>query len=112
MNKLSEPQYHYGEHIVYSCRYHVIFCPKYRRKVLVDGIDTRLKEILPEIAESLGGSVLEMEVIPLGDLNLKISSALYLNQLYSVLLFIILKIVFCGVMTLLFVKGKERWSSN
>ena len=64
MNKLSEPQYHYGEHIVYSCRYHVIFCPKYRRKVLVDCIDTRLKEILPEIAESLGGSVLEMEVMP------------------------------------------------
>ena len=56
--------YHHGEHIVYSCRYHVVFCPKYRRKVLVDGIDERLREIFPRIASDLGGSVLEMEVMP------------------------------------------------
>jgi len=52
--------YHHGEHIVYSCQYHVVFCPKYRRKVLVDGIDSRLKELFPQIAVELGGSVLEM----------------------------------------------------
>ena len=46
MKNTSARPYHHGEHIVYSCQYHVIFCPKYRRKVLVDGIDTRLKEIL------------------------------------------------------------------
>ncbi|MDY3115431.1 MAG: transposase, partial [Sutterella sp.] len=23
------------QNIVYSCKYHVVFCPKYRRKVLV-----------------------------------------------------------------------------
>ena len=55
--------YHHSEHIVYCCRYHVVFCPKYRRKVLVDGIDVRLKEILPQIASDLGGSILEMEVM-------------------------------------------------
>ena len=64
MKNTSARPYHHGEHIVYSCQYHVIFCPKYRRKVLVDGIDTRLKEILPEIAQSLGGAILEMEVMP------------------------------------------------
>ena len=56
--------YHHGEHIVYSCQYHVIFCPKYRRKVLVNGIDTRLKEVFPEIAADLGGTIMEMEVMP------------------------------------------------
>ena len=35
--------------IVYKNQFHVIFCPKDRRKVLVDGIDTRLKEILYRI---------------------------------------------------------------
>lgn len=56
--------YHHGEHIVYSCQYHIIFCPKYRRKVLVDGIDKRLKELFPQVAAELGGSILEMEVMP------------------------------------------------
>ncbi|WP_197456552.1 transposase, partial [Ferrovum myxofaciens] len=31
--------------VVYSCKYHVIWCPKYRRSVLVKGVDVRLKEI-------------------------------------------------------------------
>jgi putative transposase len=62
-NELQKP-YHHGDHIVYSCQYHIVFCPKYRRKVLVNGIDARLKELFPQIAKDLGGSVLEMEVMP------------------------------------------------
>jgi IS605 OrfB family transposase len=31
--------------VVYSCEYHAIWCPKYRRPVLVDGVDERLKTI-------------------------------------------------------------------
>ena len=50
--------------IVYKNQFHVIFCPKYRRKVLVDGIDTRLKEILNEIAGSLDVTIKAMEVMP------------------------------------------------
>ena len=36
--------YHSNRNIVYSCKYHIVFCPKYRRKVLVNGVDVRLKE--------------------------------------------------------------------
>lgn len=50
--------------LVYSCQYHVIFCPKYRRKVLVDGIDTRLKELILEKQSDYGYEVLDMEVMP------------------------------------------------
>ena len=64
MKRLNERPYHHGEHIVFSCQYHVVFCPKYRRKVLVDGIDTRLKEVIPQIAEKFGAEVIEMEVMP------------------------------------------------
>jgi putative transposase len=49
---------------VYSCKYHIIFCPKYRRKVLVDGVDSRLKEIIAEVANQMRVDVLEMEVMP------------------------------------------------
>jgi putative transposase len=38
--------YKSNKNIVYSCKYHVIFCPKYRRKVLINGVDTRLKTII------------------------------------------------------------------
>ena len=50
--------------IVYSCQYHVIFCPKYRRKLLTDGIATRLKELILEKQAEYDYQVLEMEVMP------------------------------------------------
>ncbi|MEM4067904.1 MAG: IS200/IS605 family transposase [Candidatus Micrarchaeaceae archaeon] len=50
--------------MIFSCQYHVIFCSKYRRKVLVDGIDVRLKQLLKEKESEFGYSVIEMEVMP------------------------------------------------
>ncbi len=48
----------------YSCRYHVVFCPKYRRKVLVPPIDGRLKRLLLESIEKWGQEFIEMDVMP------------------------------------------------
>ena len=50
--------------VVYSCKYHVVWCPKYRRKVLVDGVDERLKEIAQAVAEEMRFEIVEMEVMP------------------------------------------------
>ena len=50
--------------VVYSCKYHVVWCPKYRRKVLVDGVDERLKEIAQAVAEEMRFEIIEMEVLP------------------------------------------------
>ena len=36
----------------------IIWCPKYRRNVLVGGVETRLKELLPELAEENGYTML------------------------------------------------------
>ena len=60
MNK----QYKTSEHLVYLCRYHVIFCPKYRRRIFVDGIDVRTKQIFFNTAKAHGFQILEMEVMP------------------------------------------------
>lgn len=49
---------------VVNINYHIIFCPKYRRKILVDGIDERLKEVLKDAAEGMGCSIMSMEVMP------------------------------------------------
>lgn len=49
---------------VVNINYHIIWCPKYRRKILVGNIETRLKEILVEIAEECGCEIETMEVMP------------------------------------------------
>ena len=43
-------KYKSNRNIIFSCSYHVVFCPKYRRPVLVDGVDERFKEIAREVA--------------------------------------------------------------
>lgn len=53
-----------NRNIVYSCKYHVVWCPKYRRKVLIDGVDVRLKQILQEVVSETTGEILELEVMP------------------------------------------------
>ena len=59
-----ERKYHSNNNVVFSCKYHVVFCPKYRRSVLIDGVDSRFKEIAAEIANELEFGILEMEVMP------------------------------------------------
>lgn len=53
-----------NNNVVSICRYHVVFCPKYRRKVLAPPIDERLKVILAEQIERWGQDLIEMEVMP------------------------------------------------
>lgn len=53
-----------NQNIAYVCRYHVVFCPKYRRRVLTSPIDERLKTIILEIIEQWGQEFIEMEVMP------------------------------------------------
>ena len=53
-----------NHNIVYSCKYHVVFCPKYRRKVLVGGVENRLKEIIQAVATELRCEILQLEIMP------------------------------------------------
>ena len=57
-------EYRSNGNIVYSCKYHVVFCPKYRRRVLEGEIASRFKEVAEEVAEELGIDIIEMEVMP------------------------------------------------
>lgn len=57
-------KYKTNNNVCYSCKYHVVWCPKYRRKVLVGGVDTRLKELLLQTAAEHAADIIEMEVMP------------------------------------------------
>lgn len=59
-----EKLYKNNTHIVYSCYYHVIFCPKYRRKCLINNIEKRLNEIFSEISDKYKFDIIEIEVMP------------------------------------------------
>jgi putative transposase len=43
--------YIHEQHAVYHILYHIIFCPKRRRKILVGPVHDRLKELIEEVAQ-------------------------------------------------------------
>lgn len=49
---------------VYNIGYHLIWCPKYRRKVLVNNIANRLKELLIEKAGEINVQIENIEIMP------------------------------------------------
>lgn len=53
-----------NNNVVYACKYHVIWCPKYRRKVLEPPIDARVKQIIAGVCEETGSDIVEMEIMP------------------------------------------------
>ena len=56
--------YKSNNNVVYSCKYHVVWCPKYRRKVLVTPVADRLKELIQQECESLNIEVIALEIMP------------------------------------------------
>jgi len=57
-------KYKANNNVVYSCKYHVVWCPKYRRKVLRDGISERLGELIKQKCSELQVDIIEMEIMP------------------------------------------------
>ena len=57
-------EYKSNNNIVYSCKYHIVWCPKYRRKVLRGNIAERLKELIKEKSSELQTDIIEMEIMP------------------------------------------------
>lgn len=53
-----------NSNIVYSCKYHVVWCPKYRRKVLSGEVESRFKEIILQACTEVRVDIIEMEVMP------------------------------------------------
>lgn len=54
--------YIYARTCVYNINYHIVWCTKYRRKVLTHAIETRLQTILDEIGKEKGFTVVMAEV--------------------------------------------------
>jgi putative transposase len=53
--------YKSSNNIVFSCKYHVVWCTKYRRKVLINDVEKRLKIITEEVCEELRCELFEIK---------------------------------------------------
>lgn len=57
-------EYKYSKHQVYLINYHLIWCPKRRKKVLIGDVKTRLDQIIREVAKERGVDILALEIMP------------------------------------------------
>ena len=49
---------------MFSCKYHIVWCPKYRRKVLVDSVEKRLRELIESLSVEMNVDLIEFEIMP------------------------------------------------
>ena len=63
MNKFLT-HYKSNKNIVYSCKYHIIWCTKYRRDIIKNNIEKDLKNIIQDVANDLNVEILEIETMP------------------------------------------------
>ena len=60
----TKDRYSVSKTCVYDIGYHLIWCTKYRRKVLSPKIELRLKELIRKKAEEIEVEIVEMETMP------------------------------------------------
>jgi putative transposase len=57
-------EYQHERHCVHLVVYHVIWCPKRRRKVLVGAVKKRLEEIIAAVVEEENWQIVELAIQP------------------------------------------------
>ena len=56
--------YKTNNNIIYSCKYHIVWCPKYRRKILTGEVENRLRELIEQVACERQSEIIELEIMP------------------------------------------------
>ena len=54
----------HGRGYVYCLQYHIVWCTKYRNKILIGSTDTDLKQILYDLADEQNIKIIAMETMP------------------------------------------------
>lgn len=53
-----------NKNVVYRCTYHVVWCSKYRRPVIEEAVDVRLKQIIRDVCAERECNIIELETMP------------------------------------------------
>ena len=51
-------------HTTWNCKYHIVFAPKYRRKILLQEYRVEMGKILRELCDWKGIKIIEAEICP------------------------------------------------
>lgn len=54
----------HNRNVTFDCKYHVVWCPKYRREVLQGNIARSLKKLVREVCAEREAILIELEVMP------------------------------------------------
>lgn len=58
------PAFVKSRNVVHACYYHIVWCPKWRKSVLIDDVARRLQEIICDECESRNVSIQALEIMP------------------------------------------------
>lgn len=99
----------------YNANYHLVWCPKYRRKILTGLVAVRLSELFAEIAKKWGLEIMAHEIMP-DHVHLFISappkfSPAKLAQLFKGTTSYVLRLEFPELKRVIWKKG-TLWSSG
>jgi len=61
---MNEEKYIHEQHTVHHILNHIIWCPKRRRKVLVEAVAERLEQIMREVAQEYGWQIMRLAIQP------------------------------------------------
>jgi putative transposase len=53
-----------NSNLVFQCAFHVVWCPKYRRRVIGGPMEDRLKQLVREVVEEKGAWLVELQTMP------------------------------------------------
>lgn len=61
---IPKERWKHSQTTIYNVSYHIIFCPKYRKKLLVDDVEQRLRHLLLEKANDIQVEIESLEIMP------------------------------------------------
>lgn len=61
---MTKDRWTHSDTTVYNIGYHIIWCPKYRRPVLVGDVEARLRELIMKKAEEINISIENLKIMP------------------------------------------------
>jgi len=61
---MPDSRYRSNARAVFTLKYHLVWCPKYRKPLLVGPVAARLKELLEGKAAEIGATIHALEIMP------------------------------------------------
>ena len=78
-------EYRKHNKVTYLTQYHFIWCPKYRKKFLVNQVRDNLKDVIDEVCAEMGSELKALEIMPdhvhmFASLDYRVSPSMFIRK--------------------------------